>query len=117
MAATVSELREDLLFHARLLYPSDSSSQKQWLTTLYLDLAASGNAEAVSVSGDGGSSTFQWRGTSPEDRRLALKDAIEHLEAVIAGATAASYSRPFGFKFVGTPHETFEGTNSTANVL
>ncbi len=116
MAATVSELREDLLFHARLLHPT-ATAQKQWLVDLYLEQAAAGNAEALSVSSEGSSSTFQWRGTSPEDRRLALKDAIEHLEAVIAGATAASYSRPFGFRFVGTPHETFEGPSSTANVL
>lgn len=109
MPVSVSDLRQEWLFLARNLYPTtDYTSQKTYLWKEYTALTAAGDAEGTAASKDGANGAFQWRGATPEEKRLALRGAIEHLEGLIAGEVASQYAKPFGFKFVGTPHETFE---------
>lgn len=99
-AASLADLTNDLRFHARMLYPADNAAQLQWLTDLYLAAAEDRTgAEITATSFEGSSHSAQFRASSPEDRRLALKAAIEEVEATIAGAVTKSLSRPFGIRF------------------
>jgi len=78
----------------------DNAAQLQWLTDLYLAATEDRTgAEITSTSFEGSAHAAQFRASSPEDRRLALKAAIEEVEATIAGAVTKSLSRPFGIRF------------------
>lgn len=115
MPVSVSDLSAEWLFRARNLYSAtDYTAQKAYLWREYVTLTGEGDAEGISVSQEGTSSQFQWRGASPDEKRQALRMAIEKLEGLIAGDVASQFSKPFGFRFVGTPHETFDGPTSTA---
>lgn len=115
MPVSVSDLRDEWLFRARNLHaPTDYAVQKKYLWAQYLIATGEGDAEGLSMGMDGGSSQFQWRGATPEEKRLALKQAVEHLEGLIAGNVASQFAKPFGFKWVGTPHETFDGPGSSS---
>lgn len=110
MAASVNiaDLVSDYLFHARIQYPGDNAEQLAWLTGLYLAEAEDrSGAEITATSFKGGSHSAQFRASTPDDRRTALQQAIEAVEAVIAGAVASSLRRPFGVRFGAgyAPHE------------
>lgn len=99
-AASLADLTNDLRFHARMLYPANNAAQLQWLTDLYLAAAEDRTgAEITATSFEGSSHSAQFRASSPEDRLLALKAAIEEVEATIAGLVDNSERRPFGFRF------------------
>lgn len=104
MAVSISELRREYLFRAGLQVGSDSAAKRVFLIGLYEAVIAGGDAEAVAIGGEGSSSSWQFRGATPEDHRLALMEAIESLDGLIAGDTAAAFSRPFGFRFTNPPH-------------
>lgn len=115
MPVSVSDLRDEWLFIARNLFTAtDYTSQKNYLWQKFQTLTGEGDAEGTSASMDGSSSTFQWRGATMEEKRQALRAAIEHLEGLIAGNVASQYAKPFGFKWVNTPHENFDAPGSTA---
>ena len=104
MAANISEITDDYLFQGRNKFPAtDYTAQKAWIYGLYEEFTANGDAEVTATTFKGSSSTLQFRGATPEDHRLALKAAIENLEAKIAGATAESFRRPFGFCWTQPP--------------
>lgn len=103
-AVSIADLADDYLFEARVRQPDSLAEQKKWLTDLYLAEAVDrSGAEITSSSFAGNAHAQQFRASTPEDRRHALRNAIEQLEAQIAGATAANFRKPFGFRFVGTP--------------
>jgi hypothetical protein len=103
-AVSIKDLTSDYLFEARMRSPTDNAAQLQWLTDLYIAEAEDrSGAEITSTSFSGNAHAAQFRASTPEDRRHALRSAIESVEATIAGATAAQFSKPFGFKFLGTP--------------
>lgn len=103
-AVSISDLTSDYLFEARIRAPGDNAAQLQWLTDLYLlEAEDRSGAEITATSFTGNAHSAQFRASTPEDRRHALRAAIETVEATIAGATAAQFSKPFGFKFLGTP--------------
>jgi hypothetical protein len=105
-AVSISDLTDDYLFEARILHPSSNAGQLTWLTGLYQAEALDrSGAEITSASFSGNSHAAQFRASTPEDRRHALRKAIEHVEAVIDGATASQFAKPFGFRFNGTPAE------------
>lgn len=100
----ISDLTSDYLFEARLRYDTDLTAQFAWLRDLYLESAADRSGEEVtSLSFVGSSHSAQFRASTPEDRRAALRAAIESVEALQAGATASQFSKPFGFRFDGAP--------------
>lgn len=106
-AVSISDLTSDYLFEARIRSPSDNAAQLQWLTDLYLAEAADrSSAEITSTSFSGNAHAAQFRASTPEDRRHALRAAIETVEATIAGATADQFRKPFGFLFLGPPAAT-----------
>lgn len=107
-AVNIADLASDYQFHARILYPSDNAAQLEWLTELYLAEADDrSGAEVTATSFEGSSHSAQFRASSPEDRRMALRQSIEAVEATIAGAVANNLRRPFGITFGAgcAPHE------------
>lgn len=99
-AVNISDLTSDFRFHARMLYRGDTAAQLDWLTQQYLLLAEDKTgAEITAHAFEGSSHSAQFRDSSPEQRRMAVKAAIEELEAEIAGEVANSARRPFGFRF------------------
>lgn len=108
-AVSISDLSSDYLFHARLLSPDNNAAQLDWLRARYLEEAEDRTgAEITSTSFAGNAHAAQFRASTPEDRRNALRTAIETVEARIAGATAEQYRKPFGFRFSGTPAEVLD---------
>lgn len=105
-AVSIQDLTSDYLFEARILTPDDNAAQLAWLIEQYQTEAADrSGAEITGTSFQGSSHSAQFRASTPEDRRHALRAALESVEATIAGATAAQFSKPFGFRFLGTPGE------------
>lgn len=106
-AVSISDLTSDYLFHARMLYPANAESQKSWLIEQYLAEADDrSGAEITSTSYIGSSHAAQFRASNPEERRNALRKAIEEVEATIAGSVASQFAKPFGFRFTGNPFNT-----------
>lgn len=106
-AVNIADLTSDYRFHVRLLHPSDNAAQLEWLSKLYLAEADDrSGAEITASSFQGSSHSAQFRASTPEDRRNALRLAIEEVESLIDGAAASSLKRPFGFTFGPgqTPH-------------
>jgi len=100
----ISDLTSDYLFEARLRHGTDLTAQSNWLRDLYLEAAADRSGEEVtSLSFVGSSHSAQFRASTPEDRRQALRAAFESVEAEVAGAVASQFSKPFGFRFDGAP--------------
>lgn len=98
-AVSISDLTSDYLFHARMLYPASLESQKTWLSDQYLAEAEDrSGAEVTSTSYAGSSHAAQFRASNPEERRNALRKAIEEVEATIAGSVASQFAKPFGFR-------------------
>jgi hypothetical protein len=98
-AVSISDLTSDYLFHARMLYPASSESQRAWLSDQYLAEAEDrSGAEVTSTSYAGNSHAAQFRASNPEERRNALRKAIEEVEATIAGSVASQFAKPFGFR-------------------
>lgn len=106
MAANLQQLKDEWLFEARLRYPDLTGEQKDWLVDLYLDRTrAREDGEITATAFESESHSMAFRGSTPEDRRLSLKLAIEHLEAVLADAVAADNApRPFAVRFTEPPH-------------
>ena len=99
-AVNIADLVSDYRFHARILRPGDNAAQLQWLTDQYLLLADDrSGAEITATAFEGSSHSAQFRDSSPEQRRMALQQAIEDIERDIAGEVANSLRRPFGFRF------------------
>lgn len=99
-AVNIADLTSDYRFHARILHRGDNAAQLQWLSDQYLLLAQDkSGAEITAHAFEGSSASTQFRDSSPEQRRMALKAAIEELEAEIAGEVANSARRPFGIRF------------------
>jgi|GEM_PF-3927731 len=99
-AVNISDLTSDYLRHARILYRGDNAAQLNWLTQQYLLLCEDKTgAEITAHAFEGSSHSAQFRDSSPEQRRMAAGNAVEELEAQIAGEVANSARRPFGFRF------------------
>lgn len=112
-AVSISDLTSDYLFHARLLSPGNNAAQLEWLSGLYLAEAEDrSGAEITATSFTGNAHSAQFRASTPEDRRNALRSAIETVEAKIAGATADNFRKPFGFKWLGTPAAILDNANA-----
>jgi len=106
-AVSISDLSSDYLFHARMLYPASMENQKSWLSDQYLIEANDrSGAEVTNTSYVGSSHAAQFRASNPEERRNALRKAIEEVEANIAGSVASQFAKPFGIRFTGTPFTT-----------
>lgn len=106
-AVSISDLTSDYLFHARMLYPANAEDQKSWLSDRYLAEADDrSGAEVTSLSFVGSSHAAQFRASNPEERRNALRKAIEEVEATIAGSVASQFAKPFGFRFTGNSFNT-----------
>jgi len=105
---SISDLTSDYLFEARILHPDDNTAQKTWLVGLYQAEAADRTgAEITAQSFKGSSHSAQFRSSTADERRSALRCAIESVESVIAGDVANSHRRMFGFRFAPgcAPHE------------
>lgn len=103
---SISDLTSDYLFEARILHPSDNQAQLDWLIAQYQAEAADRvGAEITATSFKGSTHSAQFRNSTADERRSALRSACETLEATIAGATAEQYRKPFGFRFLGSPHD------------
>lgn len=69
------------------------SAQKTWLQATFLTrgtAADAGGFEASSSSFEGGSFAGLWRGSTTEDRALALVWALDEIDAEIAAAAAGT---------------------------
>ncbi len=107
MAASISQLKEDYLRRARnACAVTDYQAQHDWLWAIYQTYIDGGDAEVTSTSYKGQSSQVQYRTATPEDHRLALGAAIDEIDALIAGETAAQFSRPFAIRFSEGPSTT-----------
>lgn len=86
--ADIRALQADYLFEARLKFGATNySAQLTWLKELYFAAANDRTgAEISSQSFEGASHSAQYRASTPEERRQALRLAIEHVE-VVSGAT------------------------------
>lgn len=106
---SISDLTSDYLFEARILHKGNNQAQLDWLIEQYQAEAADRTgAEITATSFKGSSHSAQFRASTPDDRRSALRSACESIESVIAGDVANSLRRPFGFRFAPgcAPHET-----------
>lgn len=103
--ADIGKIRDDYLFEARLRFDDDLDQQKDWLKGLYLAMDRDGG-EVTGTSMEGSTTNFQYRGSHPEDRRQALRQAIEHIEALQREeAAAAGAPRLFGIRWTdGGPY-------------
>ena len=118
MAANISQLSDDYLFRAQLLYPAtDYAAQRAWLAGLYLEAAELDGSEVTNFTFKGSSSQSQFRGATPEDYRLALKAAIQQIDSLIAGATASNFKRPFGFRWNLPPAVALDNAASRAHTI
>lgn len=112
-AVSISDLTSDYLFHAEMLSPDSTAAQLEWLSGLYLVEAEDrSSAEITATSFTGNSHSAQFRASTPEDRRHALRAAIESVKATIAGATASQFAKPFGFRFNGPPAAILDNANA-----
>ena len=86
--ADIRALQDDYLFHAELQFgASDYAAQLAWLKDRYNEAAENReSAEVTSQSFEGTTHSMQFRGSTPEERRQALKLAIRHLN-IISGNT------------------------------
>jgi len=99
-AVNIADITSDYRFHARMLYRADTAAQLQWMTDQYLLLADDRSGREITAHAfEGSSHSAQFRDSTPEQRRLAVKAAIEALENEIAGLVTDSERRPFGFRF------------------
>ena len=103
--ANLTQLRDDYLFEARITYDGDLAQQKQWLISKYQELADDrSGGEVTNTAFDGSAANVQYRGSTPEERRQALRMAIEHLEALEADDLAsAAAPRVFAIRFNQSP--------------
>jgi len=85
MAADITELTAQYRLLAEINTSSSLSAQKTWLTTQFSSEFTGGTSEVTSLTQEGSSSAFQWRGSTSEERRAALRRAIEDITAEIAG--------------------------------
>lgn len=106
MAANLQQLKDEWLFEARLRRPESNAAQRDWLVENYLALTEKRELGEVTASAfESQSHSMAFRSSTPEDRRLSLKLAIEHLEAIIADLAAADNApRPFAVRFTEPPH-------------
>lgn len=112
-AVSISDLTSDYLFHARLLSPEDNAAQLKWLSDLYLAEAEDrSGAEITATSFTGNAHSAQFRASTPEDRRNALRAAVEAVESKIDGATADNFRKPFGFRWLGNPAQILDNANA-----
>lgn len=105
MATDIQSLTKDYLFEAGLLY-SAVAEKREWLVERYKELAEDrSSGEVTGTMFDGQSANVQFRGSTPEERRTALRQAIEHCDSLIAEeVSAAGAPRLFGFRFTDSPH-------------
>lgn len=105
MATDIQALTKDYLFEAGLLY-SAVAEKREWLVVRYKELADDrSSGEVTSTMYDGQSANVQFRGSTPEERRTALRQAIEQCDALLENEKgAAGAPRLFGFRFTDSPH-------------
>lgn len=113
MAVSVSELTDEYLFYVGELFPGDYAKQRDWLFDQYKTRLGLGDGEVTQMSFDGSMTQTQFRGATPEDHRMALKNAIEQVKAIIDGELANSIKKPFGFRFNSPPYNELESPSST----
>lgn len=108
MATLIQQLKDDYLFEARITCPDDLPGQRTLLVEWYKQAAADrSSGEVTSTNMEGASASVQFRGSTPEERRQALRLAIEHIEALQADdVAAASAPRVFAIRFSEPPHAT-----------
>lgn len=106
MPADVQALKKDYLFESSLLF-SGLSERREWLVARYQEAAEDRSGGEVTASSfEGSSSNVQFRGSTPEERRTALRQAIEHIDSLLVEEqAAASAPRLFGFRFTDPPAE------------
>jgi hypothetical protein len=97
MAADINEMKLTARMLAELKFPNSLVNQRGWLETefqLVAGQAMEGSMESTNLSLEGSSSTFQYRGSTPEERAAALRRAITEIRAEIAAADAGVDPRP-----------------------
>lgn len=92
MAANIPELKAQYRLLAEIEAPDTQAAQKTWLLARFRDECNGGVAEVTQLSLEGSSSGFQFRGSTSEERRAALRQAIEDITAEIAGDLSAQGS-------------------------
>jgi hypothetical protein len=104
VAADIQALKSDYLFEAGLRF-ADVGEKRAWLADLYLrESEDRSGGEVTSTAFEGSTANVQFRGSTPEERRMALRQAIEHLDALLAEDVAASSApRLFGIRFTDAP--------------
>jgi hypothetical protein len=104
VAADIQALKDDYLFEAGLRF-TDLSERREWLKAEFLLLVEDrSGGEVTSTAFEGSTANVQFRGSTPEERRMALRQAIEHLDALLnAEVSAASAPRLFGIRFTDAP--------------
>ena len=92
--ADIRALQDDYLFHAELQFgASDYAAQLAWLKERYNEAAENReSAEVTSQSFEGTTHSMQFRGSTPEERRQALKLAIRQLNIVSGNTRTAPAS-------------------------
>lgn len=94
MAADIAELKANYRLRAQIEAGADLSAQRSWLVGRFVAIDDAGAAEATSISMEGSSSSWQFRGATPEEQLQALRLAIEELDALIAAAAADETPQP-----------------------
>lgn len=90
MAADLPALTKIYRLRAKIAAGDDLGKQRDFLTEQFTALDAGGTAEMLNVAGSSGSSGWQHRGATPEEKLKALYDAIVELDAEIAAETGGT---------------------------
>lgn len=88
MAADIPVLTRNYRRLAKISAGANLAAQKQWLVHRFISEDTSGTAEATGIGGEGSNSSWQYRGSTPEERMQALEAAIVQVEAEIDAADA-----------------------------
>lgn len=89
MAADLQALVRNYRLRARIAGGTDLNRQREILVDRFLAEDEAGPVEATAISGtEGASTSWQFRGSTPEERMTALQMAIAELDAEIAAAAA-----------------------------
>jgi hypothetical protein len=85
MAADIAELTAQYRLLAEYKTSTTLSAQLVWLKAQFIAECDAGTAEVTSLTQESVSSGLQFRGSTAEERRAALRRAIADINAEIAG--------------------------------
>lgn len=94
MAADIAAIKSNFLLRAEIEAGSSLSAQRVWLVARFVAIDDGGSAEAVNISMEGSSSTWQFRGATQEQLLHALRLAIEEIDVLIAAEAADETPQP-----------------------